>query len=112
MRERAVARIAAGESVRKVALALSVAPSSVGWTQRLRATGSVAPGKIGGHGPPKIAGTHRAWLVARTAAAFTLRGLVAELAGRGLRVDSRTVWTFLRREGPQARAVEDPPGPH
>jgi transposase len=131
LRERAVARIAAGESVRKVALALSVAPSSVvKWTQRLRATGSVAPGKIGGHVPPKIAGTHRAWLVARTAAAFTLRGLVAELAGRGLRVDYRTVWTFIRREGlsfkknragerakpsrrrPQARAVEDPPGPH
>ena len=131
LRERAVARIAAGESVRKVALALSVAPSSVvKWTQRLRATGSVAPGKIGGHVPPKIAGTYRAWLVARTAAAFTLRGLVAELAGRGLRVDYRTVWTFIRREGlsfkknragerakpsrrrPQARAVEDPPGPH
>jgi putative transposase len=111
--------------------ALSVAPSSVvKWTQRLRATGSVAPGKIGGHVPPKIAGAHRAWLVARTAAAFTLRGLVAELAGRGLRVDYRTVWTFIRREGlsfkknragerakrsrrrPQARAVEDPPGPH
>jgi putative transposase len=126
-----VARIAAGENVRKVALALSVAPSSVvKWTQRLRATGSVAPGKIGGHVPPKIAGTHRAWLVARTAAAFTLRGPVAELAGRGLRVDYRTVWTFIRREGlsfkknragerakpsrrrPQARAVEDPPGPH
>jgi transposase len=101
LRERAVARIAAGESVRKVALALSVAPSSVvKWTQRLRATGSVAPGKIGGHVPPKIAGAHRAWLVARTAAAaFTLRGLVAELAGRGLRVDYRTVWTFIRRDG-------------
>ena len=132
LRERAVARIAAGESVRKVARALSVAPSSVvKWTQRLRATGSVAPGKIGGHVPPKIAGAHRAWLVARTAAAaFTLRGLVAELAGRGLRVDYRTVWTFIRREGlsfkknragerakrsrrrPQERAVEDPPGAH
>lgn len=131
LRKRAVARIAAGESVRTVALALSVAPSSVvKWTQRLRATGSVAPGKIGGHVPPKIAGAHRAWLVARTAAAFTLRGLVAELAERGLRVDYRTVWTFIRREGlsfkknrvgerakpsrrrPQAQAVEDPPGAH
>src|ERR1700694_958044 len=90
LRERAVARIAAGESVRKVARALSVAPSSVvKWTQRLRATGSVAPGKIGGHVPPKIAGTHRAWLVAPTAAALSPRGLVAELAGRGLRVDYR-----------------------
>ncbi len=91
LRERAVARNAAGESVRKVARALSVAPSRlVKWMQRLRATGSVAPGKIGGHVPPKIAGAHRAWLVARTAAAaFPLRGRVAELAGRGLRVDYR-----------------------
>jgi len=90
LRERAVARIAAGESVRKVALALSVAPSSVvKWTQRLRATGSVAPGKIGGHVPPKIAGTHRAWLVARTAAAFTLRGLVPNLPGAGGRLSHR-----------------------
>src|ERR1700730_9549679 len=65
----------------------------------LRATGSVAPGKIAGHVPRKIAGPHRAWLVARTAAAaFTLRGLVAELAERGLRVDYRTVWTFTPRE--------------
>jgi putative transposase len=89
--ERAGARMAAGESVRKVARALSVAPSSVAKrTQGLRATGSVAPGKIGGHVPPKIAGAHRAWLVA-PAAAFTLRGRVAELAGRGLRVDYRIV---------------------
>ena len=90
--ERAGARMAAGESVRKVARALSVAPSSVvKRTQGLRATGSVAPGKIGGHVPPKIAGAHQAWLVA-PAAAFTLRGRVAELAGRGLWVDYRTVW--------------------
>jgi transposase len=30
---------------------------------------------------------------------FTLRGLVAELAARGLKVDYRTVWTFVRGEG-------------
>ena len=89
LRERAVARLSAGESVRIVAAALSVAPSSVvKWSQRLRATGGVAPGKMGGHVPPKIAGAHRTWLVARTTTeAFTLRGLVAELAERGLRVD-------------------------
>src|ERR1700732_1565717 len=97
LRERAGARMAAVESVRKVARAPSVAPSSVvKWTQRLRATGSVAPGKIGGHFPPKIAGDHRAWLLAR--GALTRRGRVPELAGRGLRVDDRTVWTFIRRE--------------
>lgn len=49
--------------------------------------------------PPKIAGQHRDWLVERAhAAAFTLRGLVAELAERGLQVDYRTVWKFVRRE--------------
>jgi putative transposase len=80
---------------------LSVAPSSVvKWSQRLRATGSVSPGQIGGHVPPKISGAHRAWLVERIAAeAFTLRGLVAELAERGVRVAYRTVWKCVRREG-------------
>lgn len=101
LRERALLRVAAGESVRMVARALSVAPSSVvKWSQRERATGSVAPGKMGGHVPPKIAGEHRVWLVERTASdAFTLRGLVAELAGRGLRVDYRTMWKFVHAHG-------------
>lgn len=101
LRERAMARLAAGESVRSVAAALSVAPSSVvKWSQRQRATGSVAPGQIGGHVPPKIAGAQRAWLVERMAAgAFTLRGLVAELAERGLKVDYRTMWKFAHRAG-------------
>ena len=130
LRERAVTRVMAGQSVRAVALALGVAPSSVvKWSQRLRASGSVAPGKMGGHVPPKIAGDHHAWLTARVAAgAFTLRGLVAELAERGLRVDYRTVWKFVHREGlsfkknragqragpsrrrPQAHPVEGPSG--
>jgi len=30
---------------------------------------------------------------------FTLRGLVGELADRGLRVDCRTVWAFVHRTG-------------
>jgi len=29
---------------------------------------------------------------------FTLRGLVAELRERGMRVDYRTVWTFVHDE--------------
>ena len=49
LRERAMARLAAGESVRGVAAALSVSPSSVvKWSKRLRETGSVTPGRIGG----------------------------------------------------------------
>ncbi len=101
LRQRAVARLASGESVRAVSSALSVAPSSVvKWSQRLRTTGSVAPGKMGGHVKPKIAGSHLDWLAARVRAApFTLRGLVAELAERGLRVDYRTMWKFVHREG-------------
>ena len=101
LRERAMARLAAGESIRVVAAALSVSPSSVvKWSQRLRTTGSAAPGRIGGYAPSKIVGVHRDWLVERTrTAAFTLRGLVAELAERGLAVDYRTVWKFVHREG-------------
>ena len=49
IRERAMARLDAGETVRAIAEALSVAPSSVvKWSERRRETGSVAPGKIGG----------------------------------------------------------------
>ena len=101
LRGRAMARLAAGESVRSVAAALSVAPSSVvKWSQRLRRTGSVTPGRVGGHVPPKIAGAHRDWLIERTGAeAFTLRGLVSELAGRGLKVDYKTMWKFVHAHG-------------
>ena len=101
LRERAIARVQRGESVRSVAAALSVSASSVvKWSQRFRATGSVAPGQMGGHRPRLIVGEHEAWLRARIAARdFTLRGLVGELAARGLKVDYRTVWNFVHREG-------------
>jgi transposase len=101
IRERAMSRLGAGETVRAVAEALSVAPSSVvKWSQRLRATGSAAPRKIGGHVPRKIRGEQADWLRARMAdRAFTLSGLVAELAERGLKVDYRTMWTFAHAEG-------------
>ena len=101
LRERALARVEAGESVRSIAEALSISPSSVvKWSRRFRTTGSVAPGQMGGYRPRLIAGGHEAWLRARMAAGdFTLRGLVAELAERELKVDYRTVWNFVHREG-------------
>jgi transposase len=69
------------------------------WVQRFRETGSVAPDQIGGYKPKKISGKHRDWLVQRCRTAdFTLRGLVAELAERGLKVDYRTVWDFVHAE--------------
>nr|AAQ87497.1 Transposase [Sinorhizobium fredii NGR234] len=65
-----------------------------------RETGSAAAGQMGGHKPRAIAGEHRVWLVERCRAqAFTLRGLVAELAERGLQVDYRSVWIFVHEEG-------------
>jgi putative transposase len=57
------------------------------------------PDQIGGYKPKKISGQHRDWLVQRCRDAdFTLRGLVAELAERGLKVDYRTVWEFVHTE--------------
>jgi transposase len=54
---------------------------------------------MGGHKPKAISGEHRAWLLERTKATdFTLRGLVAELAERGLKVDYRAVWNFVHAE--------------
>lgn len=101
LRERAVARVAAGESVRSVALVLQVSVSSVvKWSQRFRATGSAAAGPMHGH-RRKVLLPHRDWLLSRMAdgAGFTLRGLVTELAGRGLKVDYRTIWNFVHAEG-------------
>jgi len=100
IRARALARVDAGQTVREVAEALSIAPSSVvKWSQRRRVTGSAAPVKIGGHVPRKIRGEQADWLRARMAEqAFTLRGLVAELAERGLKVDCRTMSAFAHGE--------------
>ena len=98
-REKAIARVEAGESRRSVARGLGVSPSAiVKWDQRKRDTGSVAPAQIGGYAPKKIRGEHADWLEARLRGGehFTLRGLVAELAARGLKVDYRTMWSFVR----------------
>ncbi len=83
IRDRAMARHDAGETVHEAAEALSVAPSSVvKWSQRRRVMGSVAPGKVGGHVPRKSRGEHEAWLRARMAeGAFTLRGLLSATSG-------------------------------
>lgn len=50
LRRRVVAAVSKGESCRSVASRFGVAISSVvKWSQRYRATGSVAPGQMGGH---------------------------------------------------------------
>ena len=101
LRERVVGAIAAGESCRSVAARFGIAVSSaVKWAQRYRASGSVAPGKMGGH-RKRILEPHRAFIVERInqTSHLTLHGLKAELAARGVQVSHDTVWQFLRREG-------------
>ena len=73
--------------------------TAIGWVRRQRETGSVAPGKMGGHRARAISGEHRVWVLERIKAGdFTLRGLVAEFAERGLKVDYRSVWEFVHAE--------------
>ena len=112
LRERVVgAVLKGGLSCHQAAAQFGVGISTaILWVQRFRRTGSVEPDQIGGEGvlgldarigykPKKISGRHRDWLVERCRTAdFTLRGLVAELAERGLKVDYRTMWDFVHAE--------------
>ena len=102
LRERVIAAVVrGGVSCREAAKHFGVAASTaIQWVQRVRATGSAAPGKIGGYRRRVIDGAHRQWLLERYEAGdFTLRGLVAELAERSLKVDYRTMWNFVHAEG-------------
>jgi transposase len=63
LRDRAIARVSAGESVRKIASALSTSAATVvRWSQRYRATGNAAPGRIGGHKVAILTGANGDWL--------------------------------------------------
>ena len=102
LRERVVSAVAIdGLSRRAAAAQFRVAPSTVvNWVERARKTGSVAPGQMGGHRPRTIRGEHEAWLAGRIRERdFTLRGLVVELADRGLEADYWAIWTFVRAQG-------------
>lgn len=101
LRERVVAAVEKeGLSRRQAAARYDVSYSvAIEWVKRYRRTGSVAPGQMGGHKPKKIVGMYRDWLLERCRERdFTLLGLVAELAERGLKVDYRTVWNFVHAE--------------
>ena len=84
LRKRVVLAIEAGESCRSVASRFGVSVSAaVKWSQRYRATGSVAPGKMGGH-RKRILEPHRAFIIERInqTSHLTLHGLKDELAAR------------------------------
>ena len=95
LRKRVVAAVESGglscnQAAKQFGVAISTA---IGWVRRLRQTGSVAPGKMGGHRPKAISGEHRVWLLQRIKRDFTLRG-----PERGLKVDYRSMWEFVHAE--------------
>ena len=101
LRERVVSAVASGQTCRAVASNFDVAVSTVvKWVGRVRRTGSVAPGKMGGH-RPYILEAERGRLLARLEEKpdLTLHALRAELIDRGVSVACDTLWRFLKREG-------------
>jgi transposase len=101
LRERVIAAVLAGGSVRAVATRFEVSvASAVKWSQRYRTTGSAAAKPVGGRRPYVLA-PQRDWLLARIAEKpdLTLRALAAELAERGVKVSYHAVWGFFAHEG-------------
>ncbi len=101
LRERVVAAVEKeGLSRHEAASRFGVgASTAINWVRRFQDTGSVAPGQMGGHKPRAIRDEHEAWLRERIGERdFTVRGLVVELAARGLKVDYRAVWNFVHAE--------------
>ena len=69
------------------------------WVRCFLETGSLEPGQMGGHRPRYIRGEYEVFLRQRIRAGdFTIRGLVAELAERGLKIDYKSVWKFVHAE--------------
>lgn len=102
LRDRVVAAVKReGMSRRASAERFGVSHSAaIEWVKLFDETGSVAPRKAGGTKPKKLSGAWRDWLIERCREKdFTLRGLVAELGERGLKVDYRSVWEFVHAEG-------------
>lgn len=100
LRRRIVAAIEAGASCRSAAARFDVSESAaIKLMRRYRATGSLAPGKLGGHRRP-ILEAERDWLMARLAEQpdVTTRALADALAERGIVVSHVSVWNLLRRE--------------
>jgi len=83
-----------------VASRFSVAISSVvKWSPRHRATGLVAPAKMGGC-RKSVLERHHGFVIERVEQTpnLTLYRLKTELAMRGVKVSHNAVWLFLRRE--------------
>jgi putative transposase len=101
LRERVVSAVMdEGLSCHQAASRFGIGVSTaIAWVSRFRETGSVAPGQMGGHKPKAIRDEHASWLRQRIQDQdFTLRGLVGELATRGLKVSYAAMWNFVHAE--------------
>jgi transposase len=101
LRDRVVKGVAGGGTIRAVGQRYGVSASTVSkWSRRFRATGSLAPGRIGGHRPVLLA-AHRDVVRAHFAEepALTLRHLQQALAARGIVVSYGAIWAFVHAEG-------------
>ena len=102
LRRRLVRAVEAGSSAREAARRFEVSPSAaIKLMQRVRATGSAAPGKVGGYRKPLLA-RHETLLRELTTAkpGITLAEIQAALTGRGIQAGSlATTWSTLRRLG-------------
>lgn len=101
LRDRVVAAVIAGATVRAVAARFEVSVASVvKWSQRYRTTGSAAAKPFVGS-KPYVLVSERDWLLARIAEKpdLTLRAIQAELADRGVKASYHAVWDFFAHEG-------------
>ena len=101
LRDRVAAAVTSGRSCREVARTFGVSvASAVKWSQRLRATGTAASGKMGGHRKVLLE-PHRDLVLARLAASpdMTMRMLVADLAEHGVMTSTVSVWRLVRSAG-------------
>jgi transposase len=91
-----------GMSARGAAALFEVsAATGVRWAKAWRTTGSIEPGKIGGHLRPLLE-SEREWLVARIEQDkdLTLHEMLAMLREeRGVVVSCDTLWRYLKRCG-------------
>src|SRR5215469_3874338 len=101
IRERALARADAGETVRSIAEELQISPSCVTkWKNLRRETGGISPGKIGGHKKRVLSGANADWLRKRIRSGpFTLTMLTREVVAHGIKTIVRAVWIFVHAEG-------------
>ncbi len=102
LRRRLVRAVEGGSSAREAAARFEVSASAaIKLMQRVRKTGSTAPGKIGGYREPLLAG-HEQRLRALTESrkGITLAEIRRELIASGApSVSLTTIWSTLRRLG-------------